>query len=61
LAGGEAVLNLKRLMSDLSINDDSDLRVILGIASKIDSNIIGKVLGEQSLPAVEFAQELKTV
>lgn len=48
-------------MNDLSIHDNSDLRVILGMASKIDAHIIGKVLGDQSLPAVEFAQELKTV
>lgn len=61
LAAGESVLNLKRLMNDLSIHDNADLRVILGMASKIDPQIIGKVLGDQSLPAVEFAQELRTV
>ena len=60
-AGYESFPNLGKLMTDLSIMEDSDLRVILGIASKIDSTIIRKVYGDRNFPAAEFAAELITV
>jgi len=60
-SGYESLPNLSKLMTDLSIMEDSDLRVILGIASKMDSSIIQKVYGDRHFPAAEFAAELITV
>ena len=55
-SGYDSLPNLSKLMTDLSIMEESDLGVILGIASKMDSTIIQKVYGDRNLPKSEFAE-----